>query len=225
MDETIRRRNLALVYDSETSGLPLFEQPSEDPRQPHIVQLGAILVDLDSREELEVLDVIVRPVVDGPEAWTIPDEVAAIHGITMERALAEGIPEAEAVERLMTLWGAEKLSEGGPRLLIAHNENFDRRIVRIGLKRYFGEEAAEDWKRAQAHCTAKITTPILKLPPTDRMRAARRFHHKTPNLTEAYQHFFGQAFDGAHSALADCRACLAVYGAVLDLQRETPVAA
>lgn len=35
----------AIVYDTETTGLPLFSQPSEDPRQPHIVQLAAIVVD------------------------------------------------------------------------------------------------------------------------------------------------------------------------------------
>ena len=27
--------SLVLVYDTETSGLPLFDQPSVDPRQPH----------------------------------------------------------------------------------------------------------------------------------------------------------------------------------------------
>lgn len=37
--------NPALFFDTETTGLPLFEQPSEDPRQPHIVQLAACLVD------------------------------------------------------------------------------------------------------------------------------------------------------------------------------------
>jgi len=35
---------LAVFFDSETTGLPLFNEPSEDPRQPHIVQLAACLV-------------------------------------------------------------------------------------------------------------------------------------------------------------------------------------
>lgn len=38
----------ALFYDTETTGLPL----SEHPDQPHIVQLAAILVDLDTRREI-----------------------------------------------------------------------------------------------------------------------------------------------------------------------------
>ena len=38
--------NLALFYDTETTGLPDFKAPSEAQHQPHIVQLAALLVDL-----------------------------------------------------------------------------------------------------------------------------------------------------------------------------------
>ncbi|WP_182340872.1 hypothetical protein [Comamonas koreensis] len=62
---------LALAYDTETTGLPLFKEPSEHPDQPHIVQLGAILVDLNTRTTIASMDVIIRP-----DGWTIPDEVA-----------------------------------------------------------------------------------------------------------------------------------------------------
>lgn len=208
--DTIRARNLALFYDTETQGLPLFKSPSDDPRQPHIVQLGAILVDLDTREELRTLDVICRPT-----DWTIPDDVAAIHGITTARALAEGIPEAEALQQLLDMWGA---GEATPTPRVAHNEQFDARIVRIGLKRFFGDEASDSWKAGNAQCTAILATPIVKCPPTMKMKMAGRHHWKTANLTEAHQHFFGEGFDGAHSALADCRACLRVYLAILDQQ-------
>ena len=66
--------NLALVYDFETSGLPLFSEPSDHPNQPHVVQVGAQLVNMDTRIVVQSLDVIVRPV-----GWTIPDEVAQVH--------------------------------------------------------------------------------------------------------------------------------------------------
>ncbi len=211
--DTIRRRNLLLAIDTETTGFPNFKDPSDHPDQPHIVQLGAILIDLDTREELDVLDVICRPT-----DWTIPDEAAAVHGITTQRALDEGIPEDEALSRLLGLWGAADDARV-PR--VAHNCSFDDRIIRIGLKRFFGEEAAETWKAAPAQCTAILSTPIVKCPPTAKMIAAgRRRHYKTANLTEAHQHFFGEGFDGAHSALADCRACLRVYLAILDQQPE-----
>jgi DNA polymerase-3 subunit epsilon len=59
-----------------------------------------------------------------------------------------------------------------------------------------------------------LATPILKLPPTDKMRAAGRHHHKSANLREAYSHFMGRELVDAHSAIADARACMDVYFAL-----------
>jgi DNA polymerase-3 subunit epsilon len=215
--DTIRPPILGLFYDTETTGLPLFKEPSEHPDQPHIVQLGALLVDMDSREIVRELDVIIRPT-----DWTIADEVAKIHGITTERALTEGIPEAEAISELLSMWGA---AEGEPLERIGHNEQFDARIVRIGLKRFMGDVAADAWKAGKARCTAAIAGPIVKCPPTARMKAAGRHHFKTPTLQEAYQHFFGRAFEGAHGARADTRACMEIFFAVQDLQQPALAAA
>jgi DNA polymerase III subunit epsilon len=205
---------LALAYDTETSGLPLFNDPSEDPRQPHIVQLGARLVDLDSRDIIATLDVIIRP-----DGWVIPDEVAAVHGITTERAKAVGISESIAIGTLLELWAMADVR-------IAHNESFDASIVRIAQHR-FDCAGLDAWKEGAAECTAKLATPIMKLPPTPKMVAARRNHPKTPNLREAVQFFTGRPLLNAHSALADVDGCLAVYWAIQDGVRQAvePLAA
>lgn len=205
--------NLALAYDTETTGLPLFSEPSEDPRQPHIVQLAAALVDLDTRRTVASMDVIVRP-----DGWTIPDDVAAIHGITTERALDVGVPAPMALNLLLELWGRSSKR-------IAHNEPFDARLVRIALLRHIVSDPEAEintrWKAGPAECTQALSTPILKLPPTEKMKAARRFHHKSANLGEAYQHFTGKVLENAHTAMADVQACIAVYCAIQDLrQRE-----
>lgn len=199
--------NIALAYDTETSGLPLFSEPSEDPRQPHIVQLGACLVDLDSRKVLSTLDVIVRP-----DGWTIPEEVSAIHGITTEVAMDVGVSESMALGMLLELWERAEVR-------IGHNESFDARIVRIAQHR-FDEAQADAWKAGRAMCTQLMSTPILKLPPTERMKAAKRFHHKSANLGEAYQFFTGKPLEGAHSAMVDVRACLDVFFAIKDRETE-----
>lgn len=213
--DTIRTRNLGLFYDTETTGLPLFNEPSEDPRQPHICQLGAILVDMDTREELEVLDEIVLP-----EGWTIPDDVAAIHGITTERALLEGKPAFEVISRFMGMW----CSPLGQVVRVAFNESFDARLVRIGCFRHLDEATADEWKAGIAHDVMKVCTPICKLPPTAAMvRAGRGKQHKSPKLSEAYEHFFGEPLTGAHSALVDVRATLRIHWHVTDLAQ--PVAA
>lgn len=203
-----------VVFDTETTGLPLFNEPSEDPRQPHIVQLGAVVVDIDTWKVLSTLDVMCRP-----EGWTIPDEVSAIHGITTEMASDLGVPESLAVEMLLDMVGQ--------RLRVAHNESFDARLVRIACKRFFEPAQADGWKEGRAECTATLSTPILKIPPTAKMIAARRTHHKTPNLGEAYRFFTGKPLEGAHSALVDVRACVAVYRAILEGQTEAraPLAA
>lgn len=196
---------LALFYDTETSGLPLFHEPSEDPRQPHIVQIGAALVDLDTRKSVHTLDLIVRP-----DGWEIPDEVAAVHGITTDHARRVGIEEHRAVDLLMHLWGLADTR-------IAHNEQFDARILRIALMRQgspWAVELADFWKAGPAQCTARMATPIMQLPPTPKMRAARRFHHKTPNLAEAVLHFTGKPLQDAHSAMADVKGCMDVYFAI-----------
>ncbi|MDS1141754.1 3'-5' exonuclease [Pusillimonas sp. SM2304] len=205
--------NYGLFYDTETTGLPLFAEPSEDPRQPHIVQLAAALVDLDTRKTVSSIDVIIKP-----NGWTIPDEVAAIHGITTEKAHDLGIAEESAVAMFLGLWNG--------RTRIAHNETFDARILRIALKRFpaiFSESLGDKWKAGATQCTAKLATPIVKCPPTAKMIRAGRNHYKTANLTEAYTHFFGQAFDGAHSAMADVDACKAVYFAIQDLSNQESV--
>ena len=204
-----------LFFDTETQGLPLFNEPSEDPRQPHIVQLAALLVDPESRQVISTLDVIVRP-----DDWEIPAEVAAVHGITTEKAAALGVPEPLALDMLMALHERAELR-------VAHNEPFDMRIIRIALKRYTptDEALADAWKAAPARCPQRLSTPILKLPPTERMRAVGRNHYKSANLAEAYRFFFGEDFDGAHSALADVQACMRVYFEIQDRAARAPAAA
>jgi DNA polymerase III subunit epsilon len=192
---------LAAFYDTETTGLPLWGDPSDHPKQPHIVQLGALLVDLDTRSTVATIDVIVRP-----QGWDIPPDVTAIHGITTEHAREVGIPEKLALRMLLAL------TEG--RVRIAHNESFDARIVRIGLKRYFDEQTVKAWADGQSECTADLATPILELPPTEKMVRAGFKKPKRANLREAYRHFFRHDFAGAHSALADAQACRDVYLAI-----------
>lgn len=188
--------NLALFYDTEITGLPLFSEPSEHPGQPHIVQLAACLADLDTQQTIASMDVIIRP-----NGWTIPDEVAAVHGITTEHAAAVGIEEKTALDMFMALH-----STCGFR--VAHNEQFDARIVRIALKRFFdapGSELPESdiWKSGQSECTARLSRPICALPKS-----------KVPTMAEAYRNFTGKELENSHRAMADVQACMAVYFAI-----------
>lgn len=194
---------LKLFYDTETTGLPDFKAPSDAPHQPHLVQLAAQLVDMRTRQVVHSLELIVQP-----NGWEIPDEVAKIHGITDAYARAVGVPEHFAIDALLTLWNRH--------LRIAHNEAFDARMIRIALKRYFGEKLADEWKAGAAECTCNLATPIVNLPPTEKMVRAGLTKAKRATLQEAHVLLLGHEFDGAHSAMNDVNACKAVYFALQD---------
>lgn len=198
--------SLILCWDTETTGLPLFSQPSEDPGQPHMAQIAAVLFEESTRQAISSMNVIVRP-----EGWEIPDEVARVHGITTEKALAVGIPEWCALSMFHEMW---KVSSAR----LAFNEPFDARIMRIAYKRYRDDEHADAFKAGTAICAAKMATPVVQLPPTAKMKAAGRNHFKTPNLGEAYKFFTGKTLENAHSALVDVKACMEVYFRLQDMQ-------
>lgn len=192
--------NLVCTYDTETTGLPVWDKPSGGDEQPHIVQLAAVLVDLETGMQHSSIDVIVKPA-----GWTIPGEVVELHGITTERAMDTGVQEALAVEMLL------EFCQGRTR--VAYNEPFDQRIVRIALKRFFDNEALPEddptqqsaiWRAGKAECTLKLARSIMG--------------GRMPKLTEAHRHFLGRDFSGAHSAMADTQACIAVHRAALKYQ-------
>lgn len=206
-------KNLAIFYDTETTGLPDFKQPSGAPHQPHIVQLAAAMVDLDARKTVQHMNVIVRP-----ENWLFDQEAVDTHGITYEYAMDVGISEEEAVNSFLSMLEPHGSKPLQPlfRRRIAHNVSFDDRIMRIAFKRYIDDEFADHYKKGPAYCTMRSATNIVKCPPTAKMRAAKRFHYKNPNLGECVQHFFNRPLEGAHDAMVDVQACIDVYFAIQD---------
>lgn len=192
-----------LFYDTETTGLPNWSAPSEDPSQPRITQLCAELVDDDTGEVYAALNTLIQP-----DGWTIPADLEALTGITTDKARAVGAPMAAVLPMFVHLWQRCEVR-------IAHNESFDMRMVRIELMRHTDLSGlADPWKAGKAFCTQAKSTPILKLPPTPKMIAAGRNHHKSANLGEAYQHFTGLPLAGAHNAAVDVAACKTVYFAL-----------
>jgi DNA polymerase-3 subunit epsilon len=203
--------NTILFYDTETTGLPNWSMPSEDPSQPRVIELAAELCEESTGITLGQMNVVIRP-----SGWTIPAEIAQLTGITQELAEAVGVPMDSALSNFLELW--MNADQRG-----AHNESFDMRMIRIEIMRhdrYMGETMttetgavpfADYWKKAPAYCTQSNSVKIINLPPTAKMIAAKRLGPKSPNLAEAYEFFTGQKLEGAHRAMADVQACKAVY--------------
>jgi len=184
-----------LFFDTETTGLPNWKRQSGDKSQPHIVQLAAIMVDLDTKKILQSIDVIVKP-----DGWTIPQATTDIHGISTEMASEVGIPEAVVLGMFMNLYNKAPYR-------IAHNTTFDNRIIRIALKRYLPNLISdEEWKnRDNYFCTLMNFKKI---------KGGKSGH----TLAEAYKYFTSKDMDNAHNAFADVMACIDVYFGIQNYQ-------
>jgi len=183
--------NLLVFFDTETTGLIEWKIPSDDPIQPHVVQLAAIVVDEITRKTVHGMEVIVSP-----DGWDIPQDVVDIHGITSEYAKRVGIPEQKAVALFLSLWNHNKR--------IAYNTTFDNRIIRIALKRYFSEKAMDSWKTTKYECAM--------------IKAQKAMGGQRKKLVVAYEHYFGKPFENAHSAMDDVIATKDLYFAIQDKQ-------
>lgn len=190
---------MILVFDTETTGKADFRADFDAPQQPHIVQLGAQLLDHQYVVRGEI-NYIINPHVH------IPKEASAVHGITNEVAEAYGIDTTDALQ-------AFALFALKARVFVAHNFSFDSLIISAAWHRTNGDGA--QWREGDQvqYCTMEAMTGPCNLPGP--------YGPKWPKLQEAHRHCFGEEFDGAHDAMADVRACARVYRWLM----EQPVAA
>ena len=181
-----------LIFDTETTGLALWKEPSGDPGQPHVVDLAAELWDGDQLlEEYSSLVAIGVP---------IPADMTAIHGIDDAMA-AGGSAPGEVWLRFLELTKRADVIAG-------HNVSFDVRMMRIMGARVTGEK----WEPMQpTFCTMRKSVGIVRAP-----KKNARFANdwKLPSLGEAVRHFFGEEHPNAHRAKPDCVAARRVYFAL-----------
>lgn len=212
---TETNEDVIFTFDTETTGLLNYALKAEDggtdiahPNQPHIVQLAATLCNAKG-EELETLNVLIKP----DETW-LPDEngdiihpkAQEVHGYSIERLEAEGMPIVEALE----LFNAMKAK---CTKRIGFNVSFDKQMLASVAMR----AGIEHESKQPSICVMRAAGAIMKMAPTDRMMAAGRKGNKPPKLTEAYEHFFGEPLVKAHDALADVRATTRIYFKILEL--------
>lgn len=177
------------IYDTETTGLWKDGLDVAHPNQPKIASLSALRVKYNGVIEAS-MDVIVKP-----DGWTIPEAAAKVHGITTERAMAEGIPLLEAMRQF------NDIVKGCDRM-IGHNEAFDNKVIRHALK-IIKRKIDLPEKRS---CTMMMAKNVVKKPP--KFPGA---DYAWPNLQETYVFLFGREFQGAHTSLADVNACMEIY--------------
>ena len=192
---------LLLAIDLETSGLIDRNLPLDHQSQPHIVELGMVLVD-DADVEVGVYQSLIKPT-----DWHIGDEVAQVHGITTEDARANGVGIKTA---LVAMMGFVERAD----LILAHNLNYERQMIHVELMRL---RAVGDWwkqRNDDMRCTMEGSKDVLKLP-------GRYGDWKYPKLSEAHGVLCpGVPFKTEHRSLGDARAALRVWRALQQIERE-----
>ena len=173
-----------LFFDTETTGLPKnWKAPVTDiDNWPRMIQIGWLLSD-ENGKRLDTGNLIIKP-----EGFTIPTEASNVHGITTEKAIAEG-KDLETVLKQFAKLVAEA------EFIVAHNISFDEKI--IGAE-FIRKNITTDFESKPKICTMKASTDLCKIPGP--------YGYKWPKLSELHIHLFGLDFIGAHDAFADIEA-------------------
>lgn len=178
-----------LYFDTETTGVPGKGQEWETDYKdfPRIVQLGWIF---KGREHSALIY---------PDDWQVPEQAEAVHGISTERAILEGVAVGDAL--------AEFVADcRRARMICGHNIYFDTSIIKAQVLYSLGRE----W-----YDTERVEDALYKGKRIDTMRPAMKWvdartqdgRLKFPSLSELYSRCFpGESFP-AHDALEDVRAC------------------
>lgn len=190
-----------LFFDTETTGLPKnYKAPMKDIENwPRLVQLSFIVCYKKGENLFEVLEKQSFDFIIKPDGFEIPEEVSKIHGITHERAMAEGKDLKEVMETFRTYINKADI-------LIGHNIEFDKKIVgaeyyRMGLGLPFENRL----KEKKLFCTMLESTKICGLAGT------HAGQNKWPRLVELYKFLFDKEFEGQHNALNDVTATMECY--------------
>jgi DNA polymerase III epsilon subunit-like protein len=179
----------ALILDTETSGLPTSYKASfaDTKAWPRVVEIAWIILE-DGSRPISSSTFIVRP-----DGFQISQGATSIHGISTEKASAEGNPLRYVLACL-----AEDLSEVD--LVVAHNIDFDFPVINCEFLRMNMPSSLGNKSR---FCTMKSTTDLCNLPGNN--------GPKWPKLEELYRFLFLRSFSEAHRAMHDVKATTECY--------------
>lgn len=173
-----------LFFDTETTGVPTNRKapPTAIYNWPRLVELSWMVC----TETGEPVPEKQQTLIIRPNGFEIPASAANIHGITTERAMAEGVMLSTALKAFMKdVQSAD--------LLVAHNADFDINIIACELYRL----SVIPFISKRFLCTMQESTEFCAIP------SQYRKEFKWPGLQELHQKLFGEGFDGEHSAEVD----------------------
>lgn len=189
-----------LFFDVETTGLPPRAAKPRDFEQfggCRVVSIAWVLRDSDTvfSQRYSVVDTGTC----GPDG-TIGAE--HIHGVTKQVMADHGRPVEFILRDFMD--DVKKAN-----LIVAHNMDFDQKVVASELYRMGCAEDALYLVEQDSRCTMKSTTNLVKI-------KNKYGSYKWPKLDELHVFLFGCSFDNAHHAMCDVDALVKCFYRLLD---------
>ena len=180
-----------LFYDLETFGA--------NPRLSRIAQFAAIRTDDTLVQVEEPVEFMVRPADD-----LLPSPGATVvTGITPQRALAEGVDEAAAFNRIV-----EEMARPGTCTLGYNSLRFDDEFVRHGLFRNFHDPYEREWKGGNCRWDLLDVMRLAHALRPEGIAWPRREDGATSFRLEHLAEANGVRDGEAHEALSDVRALI-----------------
>lgn len=179
-----------LIFDTETTGLTrlAFVTHQNHTQWPRLLQLAWTLADDDGIGDIH--SALIRP-----DGFSIPPGAARVHGISMDRAVADGESLPGVLRRF-----DEDLARAS--VAVAHNFRFDAGVLRAEAIRQ-NDTVSLNWPKTHV-CTVDAGRRYL-------VEVAGRRNPGRPRLSDLYQTIFGFDFHPKHEAASDVRACAHIF--------------
>lgn len=179
-----------LVFDTETSGLPDYAAPADDPCQPRLAQFTGHVLQMHDRdrgisfERVDTMNYLVRP-----DGWEMEEGATAVNGLTTEYLREHGQPVGD-----LLAWYTSTIKGGC--IAVSYNARHDCKVMRGELRRAEMEDLFEQTPNiCLMRACGKKEVGIVKA------NGGRGW----PKLSDACRHF-GIEQAGEHTASGDAEA-------------------
>jgi len=209
--------NTILAFDTETTGLfPVKKSTYTMEEMPFITQLSFILYDKKNKVILQRFNQYIRI----PKEITITPFITNLTGVTREKC-DNGVHIRDA---LQAFWMAYNQCD----VVIAHNIDFDRRMIEIELIRNsyilvdirsmsMFNPTYNYINGIQEICTGNLGRNICNI---HSISQNGKTYKKMPKLSELYEYLFKTPLLGAHNSMYDTEACLKCYNTICDINQK-----
>ncbi|MFK8103686.1 MAG: 3'-5' exonuclease [Saprospiraceae bacterium] len=185
-----------LFFDTNAVGFPKsWNKPASDTfNWPRMTQLAWLIINEDKKP------VAIKSYLIQPEGFEIPAETENYNGISTAIAKEKGVPLEQALKEF-----AAAINEN--KYLIAHNLNFDQKVVGAEFIR---KNIPNRLEHMESICVMQEGTYICKL-------KGKGGKLKWPTLSELYLELFKKKLLESQDATTDVKATAATFFALVDL--------